>query len=167
MKRIIMAIAVCAFMTGGLFAQSKIGHVNSQDILAELPERADAEKQAQDLRENLENRINAMVAEYQNKGQTYQNLPATATQTERESLQNELIAMEQNIQNAENSARNEIAQKEQELIQPMLEKVQNAINDVAKENEFSYILDTSVGVVVFFDGGEDIGPLVKQKLGMQ
>lgn len=154
-------------MAGGLFAQSKIGHVNSQEILSELPERADAEKQAQNLRESLEKRINAMVAEYQNKGQAYQNLPASATQTERESLQNELIAMEQNIQNAENSARNEIAQKEQELIQPMLEKVQNAINDVAKENEFSYILDTSVGVVVFFEGGEDIGPLVKQKLGMQ
>ena len=49
----------------------------------------------------------------------------------------------------------------------MLEKANTAIEAVAKENEYSYILDTSAGVVLYFPETDDILPLVKTKLGIQ
>ena len=59
-----------------------------------------------------------------------------------------------------------IMQKEQELLQPLIERAKTAINEVAKEKGYTYILDTGTGVVVFFDDTDDITPFVKKKLGI-
>jgi len=50
-------------------------------------------------------------------------------------------------------------------LMPMIERVQDAINDVGAENGFTYIFDTSTGATVY-TGGEDVGSLVRAKLGM-
>ena len=167
MKRIFILIALISTFSTAAIAQSKVGHINSQEILAALPARADAEKKAQDFAAEKQKMIEAMYAEYQASAQKYQNFPADATQTERSSLQTQILDMEGRIQNAETQARQDIAAMEQELITPMLTQVQDAINAVAKANGYSYVFDTSTGVVVFFEGGEDIAPLVKANLGLQ
>ena len=167
MKRIFLLFALIGTFSTAAIAQSKVGHINSQDILAALPARVTAEKKAQDFAAEKQKMIEAMYAEYQTSAQKYQNLPAEATQTERTSLQKSILEMEGRIQNAETQARQDIAAMELELITPMLTQVQDAINAVAKANGFSYVLDTSTGVVVYFDGGEDLAPLVKANLGLQ
>ena len=52
---------------------------------------------------------------------------------------------------------------------PIIEKAQEAVNKVAADNGFTYILDASASkaVVVYLDGGDDIMPLVKAELGIQ
>jgi Skp family chaperone for outer membrane proteins len=52
---------------------------------------------------------------------------------------------------------------------PIIEKAQEAVNKVAADNGFAYVLDASASkaVVVYLDGGEDIMPLVKAELGIQ
>ncbi|MEM7161295.1 MAG: OmpH family outer membrane protein [Bacteroidota bacterium] len=167
MKQILLLIAFVGTFSINAIAQSKVGHVNSQEILAALPERVEAEQKAEAFAKEKENLIQAMVAEYQGVIAKAQGLPETATQTERLSLQNQLVELEERIGKAQQTAQQEIASFEQELVKPMLDRVQNAINAVAGANGFAYILDTSTGVVVFADGGEDIGPLVKANLGLQ
>jgi outer membrane protein len=51
-------------------------------------------------------------------------------------------------------------------MEPMIEKANQAIEDVAKENGYTYILDTSAGTVLYFPESDDILPLVKTKLGL-
>ena len=67
------------------------------------------------------------------------------------------------------SAQQELQRKQMDLMLPIIEKAQEAINTVAKSNSFTYILDSSAGkaVVVFLENGEDIMPLVKAELGIQ
>lgn len=166
MKQIVLLIALVSTFSTATIAQAKIGHINSQEVLSVLPQRAEAEKKAQDFAADKQKMIEAMYAEYQASAQKYQDLPVSATNTERTSLQTSILQMEERIQNAETQARQDIAAMEQELITPMLTQVQDAINAVAKANGFSYILDTSTGLVVFFEGGEDIAPLVKANLGL-
>ena len=52
------------------------------------------------------------------------------------------------------------------FMQPMIEKANQAINDVAKENGFTYVFDTASGSLLVFPDGDDILPLVKTKLGL-
>jgi outer membrane protein len=66
------------------------------------------------------------------------------------------------------SAQQELQSKEVELITPVLEKLQNAIDEVAAEMKVSYVLDASQskGMVIYSKGGTNLMSAVKLKLGM-
>lgn len=162
MKRavlILMVLAGSAIMTQA----QKIGHTNIQELLMLLPERAEAEKQIQNLAKTLESRLSAMSAEYQQKVQTYQNEQNTMSATIRDSEARSIMELEQRISEFQQNAQNEIQQKENELLDPMIRRLTKAIEEVGKETGFEYILDTSSGTVLY-KGGEDVTPLVKAKL---
>jgi len=52
-------------------------------------------------------------------------------------------------------------------LQPIIDKAKKAIDDVAKDGNYTLILDSSVGVVLYSIDGDDILPAVKKKLGIQ
>ena len=60
----------------------------------------------------------------------------------------------------------QIGKKQQELYQPVFDKVNKAIADVAKENGFTYIVDATKGSLLFADDKFDIQSLVRTKLGL-
>ncbi len=128
-----------------------------------LPERADAEKKIQNLAQTLEKRLKAMTSEYQQKVQTYQNDQGEMSATIRESEARSIMELEQRINEFQQNAQNEIQQKENELLEPMITRLTKAIEQVGKDHGFLYILDTSSGTVLY-KGGEDVTPLVKQHL---
>ncbi|MGY8988737.1 MAG: OmpH family outer membrane protein, partial [Flavobacteriales bacterium] len=57
-------------------------------------------------------------------------------------------------------------QKEQELLQPILKKAQNAIDEVADKGKYTYILDSSAGLILYSKDSEDILDKVKKELGL-
>jgi outer membrane protein len=65
----------------------------------------------------------------------------------------------------QNSAQEDIEEKQFDLLKPFQDKLQKAINDVAKEGQYSYIFDTQI--LLYSDGGEDITASVKKKLEMK
>ena len=60
----------------------------------------------------------------------------------------------------------QLASKRQELLQPILDNISLKIEEVAKENGYSYILDESQGTILFKDDNLDVTTLVKAKLGI-
>jgi outer membrane protein len=93
----------------------------------------------------------------------------TWTQLRLQKEQEELEAMGQRIMAFNQSAQQELQRKQMDLMLPIIEKAQEAVNKVAADNGFAYVLDASASkaVVVYLDGGEDIMPLVKAELGIQ
>lgn len=102
--------------------------------------------------------LQTKFAEYQAKSETW---PAAI----REQKERELQGLDQGLQEFGSTVQNELAATEQELLMPMIERVQAAINAVGAENGFTYIFDSSTGATVY-NGGEDVSELVKVKLGM-
>ena len=78
----------------------------------------------------------------------------------------EITDLEKRITEFQQTAEADLQKKEQSLLQPIIDKAKNAINEVAKEGSFTYILDSSVGVVLYSVESDDILPLVKKKLGL-
>jgi outer membrane protein len=145
----------------------KLGHIDRQQLMLMLPERKDAETKMQAFAKTLDDRLKAMGTEYQTKMADAQARAETMTQTEKEMVVREIQELEQRITAAQEKAQEDLAKQEEELLKPMVDKTNKAINDVASENNFTYIFDTSTGFVLYYDKGEDILPLVKTKLGIQ
>lgn len=168
MKRITLTLAILLAGCNALLAQApKLGHIDRQRLLLTLPERKGAEEKMQAFAKTLDERLKAMGAEYQAKMADAQSKAETMTQTEKEMVVREINELEQRIQAAQEKAQEDLAKQEEELLKPMVEKTSQAIKDVANEKGFTYIFDVSTGMVLFYDKGEDIMPLVKAKLGIQ
>lgn len=146
----------------------KLGHVDRTQLMLALPERTEAKTKLEGFAKTLEARLKAMGDEYTTKAAIVQDPPAGMTGTELDMAKRELMELEERITAAQERAQEDVARMEQELMQPMVVKVTNAIAEVAASNGFTYILDSSAGgALIYWDKGEDILPLVKTKLGIQ
>jgi outer membrane protein len=171
MKAIKKAVAlfslVVLFASFG-YAQStlKLGHIDSNEILALMPETDSLQNELKNYAEYLDQQMNTMAMEYQSKITDYQENVATMSDLIRQTKEKEITDLQARIQAFQQSADQDLSTKQAELFNPLIEKVKNAINEVGRENGYTYILDVGAGAVVFFEGGDDVLPLVKKKLGI-
>lgn len=166
MRKLLLTLCVLAATQFSVHAQNqKIGHLNVQDLMLEMPERSQAETKLKEFAGVLDSRLKTMGDEYQSKLATAQQNEATMTNTEKEFALSELAELEERITKAQRKAQEDIAKQEQELLQPMVKRAQAAIDAVAKANGFAYVLDSSTGVIPYFEGGTDVTDLVKTELG--
>ncbi|MBX2979723.1 MAG: OmpH family outer membrane protein [Flavobacteriales bacterium] len=168
MKQLVLAVVMLLSAAPSALAQTdlKLGHIDRQKLMLMLPERKDAEAKMQKFAEELERRLKAMGAEYQSMVEQAQRDGQNMTQTQQQAMIRDINEMEQRIQAAQEKAQEDLARQEEELLRPMVERTNKAIDEVAKANNFTYVFDTSTGFVLYFDKGEDIMPLVKTKLGI-
>jgi outer membrane protein len=169
--RKLFGVAVIASLSLSASAQLKIGHVNSQELLSMMPEADSAQKKIEKLAQDHSLLMEEMSVEFNKKYDEY--LKKLDDQTNpmsplvKSSKEAELQELQQRIQTFEQQASQEIQQQKMVLFQPIQEKAVKAINDVAAENGFTYILDSGVGVILYSaPNSEDILPLVKKKLGL-
>lgn len=168
MKNLVLTIALLLAAAPAAMAQTvKLGHIDRQKLMLTLPERKDAETKMQAFAKTLDDRLKAMGAEYEAKVTDAQARADKMTQTEKEIAVREIGELEERIQAAQQKAQEDLAKQEEELLKPMVDRTNAAIADVAAANNFTYIFDVSTGMVLFYDKGEDILPLVKAKLGIQ
>lgn len=168
-KKIALLLCVAALLPIGAMAQTlKIGHVNSQEIIALMPEIEAMEKQMKDAGDQWEKELLKMREEYFAKIKQFQDTQATLSESIKQARQAELADMEQRITTLNQTAQNDLAKKNQDLAAPILEKVRKAINDVAAENGFTYIFDmASQSIIYTSPSSSDITALVKKKLNLK
>ena len=90
----------------------------------------------------------------------------TAVDAEVQEIANSMREMETRIQEVQRVAQEDIGKKQQELYAPIEQKVFTAINAVAKEKGYAYVLDISNGGIPYFGGGDDLTADIKSKLGI-
>jgi len=172
MKKKALMTIVCVMVLIGTNALGqttyKFGHINSQDLLTAMPERDSAQVVLENYAQKLEDQLDVMNVEYNKKLQEYMAERDNLSQLIRETKEQDLTDMQQRIQRFQNTAQQDMQMKQAEVMQPIVEKAQNAIKEVAESNNYTYIFDLAGGAVLYFsDDSEDILPLVKAKLGIQ
>jgi outer membrane protein len=170
MKNILKAVLVITLMIAATtaWAQSnlKIGYIDSQALIELMPQKDSVETQLVAYQRSLEEQIGAMYLEYQNKVADYTNNVDGMSDIIKQTKEREIADLETRITEFQQSAEQEFGIKQQELYDPLITKAKDAINEVAKANGYTYILDVSMGVVLYFEGGDDVLPLVRAKLGL-
>lgn len=168
MKKSVLTLILAVFAFAGVQAQTptKLGHIDRQALMLMLPERKDAEKKMQDFATTLDNRLKAMGEEYKAMVAKAQADGPTMTQTQQQDAMRQLQDLETRIGDAQEKAKEDLAKQEEELLAPMVKRTNDAIKAVAEANNFTYIFDSSTGMVLYYEKGEDILPLVKKQLGI-
>ena len=160
-----MGVLVVSFP---LQAQSvKIGYVNTAEILQAMPEAAKAQEELQKYAQQLEEQLQQMMDEYQQKLAEYEENKELWPQTVREIKEKEILTLQLNIQEYRLKAQQDLQIKQQELMQPIVEKIQRAVEEVARERGYDYVIDASTGVLLVSPPGDDLTLYVKRKLGLQ
>lgn len=169
-KFLTIAIILGATLMGShSFAQKqyKFGHVDSNQLLSMMPERANAKVELENYAKQLESTLMAMQTEFERKYQDYSTSADSLSPFIRQTKEAELQEMQQRIQTFQQSAQQDLGQKENELLQPIIAKARKAIDDVAEEGGYIYIFDIGNGSILHFSSdSEDILPVVKAKLGI-
>jgi len=168
MKKLILLLAI-ASVAFTVQAQNKIGHLSVDQLSASMPETKAAQTQLENEAKSLEAQMTEMQSELEKKIQSFRQTEGTMTDLTRETKYNEIQDLDRRIQEFQAKAQESLGRKQEELLIPVLEKAQQAITDVANENGFTYILDSSQskGVVVFNENGIDVTALVQAKLGIK
>ena len=168
-KNIATAAAIITLTTSAANAQDlKFAHIDSQKVLSELPEYTAAGAQLQEEAKKLEDQLRIMTNEIQQKYQEYVSKRDSLPELIRATKEKELQDSNDRIQSYQQLAQQSLQQKEQQLLTPVIEKFQQALDAVGKENGFIYILDVTSQVVLYHsEQSTDAAPLVKAKLGVK
>ena len=160
---ILIALASMVGLTEAV--AQKFGHLDAQEVLLSLPERAEAQASIESAAGEYETEVARMQSELETKFADYQAKASTWPDAIRQQKERELQQLDAGLQEFGVTIQNDLAQMEQQLLSPMIERVRKAIEDVGKEQGYTYIFDTSTGVTLY-NGGDDVTDLVKTKLGM-
>lgn len=150
---------------GNVMAQ-KIAHINLNDLLLLMPERKKAETDIQEYAKTLDGQMRTMNAEYESKVQEYTSKETIMTEPVKIDKQKEIADLEERIRNFQTTAQESLQKKQNELLEPMIAKAKKSVEEVAKENSYKYVIDSSQGILLYSDAADDIMPLVKKKLGL-
>ena len=164
MKKIGLLVLL-TLLTVSTYAQ-KFGHLNAQELISIMPERDKAVEQLQDYAKGLESQLMSMQAEYQSMIEDYQNNEVSYDDLTKQDKIAEIQGLEQRITTFQQSAQTSLQNKEIELLRPIEEKAQNAIYIVAEKGKYTYILDSSSGMLLYSKESEDILEKVKKELGL-
>ena len=148
-----------------VMAQSKVAHINTQQLISEMPEVIAAQNELKKLEDQYGKEMENSVKEFQTKAQTYQCDAQNQTDLINQQRQVELQEMQQRIQDFRETAAQELQKRSADMMRPLYEKARAAIEKVAAAQGFDYVLDSSPGGSVIMASGKDLLPDVKTSLG--
>jgi len=127
----------------------KVGHVDIMKILSDLPERDSAQVVLDKETKEIESTFEEMQVVYNKLVDDYTNGQSTYSELVKKAKEGEILDMQKRLQEFERNASAALQKRNTELIQPIYDKILKAIEKVATQNNFTYILDVSKGSVVF------------------
>ena len=147
LKKVLFPGVLFLLLAFGAQAQ-KIGYTNIELLMAYMPETQSISKQLENVSAALQKPIKIKEDYYQMKMMEYYEIaqsPNGFPAGEQQSREQELAKLEQEIQGAMQGAEQQLLGKQNELMYPIMQRIQDAINAVAEEEGFVYILNQTSG----------------------
>ena len=172
MKKILFPLVlILSVFTGISYSQLKIGYVDSKTILSKLPDAQDARQKLDGMIRDWQNELKKMEDQRKLKQDDYDRRKLIMTEQTRTELLDEIKKLDQQISDYRDKkfgTNGELFQKQEELMKPVQNKVFNAIQDVAKDEDLDFVFDRS-GQIMFLYAKDkyDITPQVMDKLKLQ
>jgi len=166
----IAGLALCLLLGAVSSQAQKFGYVDSNAILEGMPKVKEAESNLDALNKQLQAKGQKMMEDFQAKYEELQRKVQAGEITPKDQdAQTAILEEERNkIVQFDQDMQNQMAQKRDELLKPILEEVKTAITAVAKDNGYSYVFDGSpgVGILLYADETTNLTAQVKTKLGL-
>jgi outer membrane protein len=148
---------------------TKVGYADIDYIFTQMPESKQIESELKSLQTQLKNQIDGKYQEFQKKLQEYNANINNMIDAVKANTERELQQMQQNIEKLQQDAQVTVQNKNNALMEPVFTKVGKAIEEVAKENGYTFILSQQIGgldVILYGDEKNDVSDLVLKKMGV-
>ena len=163
-------LAGMLLVSAASMGQVKLGYLDSEALFTAMPERDSAIVKLEAYSAELQQQINVMREELQNKFQDYQKTLATDAPAVRASKETELQAVQERINQNTEIFQQDLMIMQRQLMEPIEEKMRTSIDKVSKANGITAVFDTAPGgPMLFHDPAAmtDLMPLVKADLGIK
>jgi outer membrane protein len=166
MKTTMKKTGIALLLIGGLTIAKaqKVAHISMDSLVMLMPETKTMKEVAQNYMKELEKTAISMDNELQTKYNDYLANEATMSDLVKKTKQEEFQSLQKRIEDFKQQAYQDNQRKQGELAQPIYEKAKKAIEAIAKEDGYKYVLDTSQGNVLYTEPTDDILLKVKKKL---
>ncbi|MFI3333422.1 MAG: OmpH family outer membrane protein [Rikenellaceae bacterium] len=169
MKKVMKVFMVVALTLSAttIFAQ-KLGRINMQEIIVSMPETTEMQTKLEAFRQDLVGNLETMQVELNNKFVDYQNTATTATDSVRSLKEKDIQDLQTRMEQFEQSAMQEMQAKQNELLQPIISKAQEAVKKVSQAGAYTVVYDLSVASLAYYDEASvtDLTSAVKAELGV-
>lgn len=157
--------------TSDVLAQDqKFGYLNSQELILLLPESKDADKALETYQTKLAEDFKVKVEKFQADAAAFQDeayVKKTLSPVQIEERGAALQKRQEALGKEEYDLGEKVSVKRNELLKPILEKIDTAIKAVGKEGGYTMIFDSSgMNIMLYTDTSTDVMALVKAKLGL-
>ena len=164
MKKLIVAVV----MGLGIFnasAQSKIGYISTDDLINVMPEAAKADTELKEYQASLQQQGEDMAKELDDKVAAFNKDSAKFTPSMKDIKRKELTDLYQRLGSWNQQAQEMYQQEAQKKIAPIRTKALEAIQTVAKENNYTYVFD--INSLLVYPPSDNLLELVKKKLNIK
>lgn len=165
-----LAGLVCASFLAQSQTTQKIGYAEWDYIFSQLPDYKRIEAELKTHVTQLENQLKAKIQDYENKLKAYQGMPATTPDAIRADRERELTQMQESITKFQQDAETSSRKKQNDLMEPVYTRVGKAISDVAKENDYTFIINPQTvqgaDILLYSDEKFNISDMVLKKMGV-
>ncbi len=167
MKKIAVILSLI-FLSVFSYAQ-KFACVDTEYILNNMPEYKQAQKELEEVSLQWQKDVENKLAEVDRMYRSYQAEALLLPEDLKTKRENEIVAAEREakaLQKQRFGSDGDLAKKRSELIKPIQDKIYNAIEKIAKEKNYSVILDKASGAtILFIDSKTDVSDIVLAELG--
>ena len=158
-------IALCCFGLSFTTQAQKIGYISADEVIALMPEASKVDAQLNEYQQALYSQAQMKKEEFDQKVAKFYADSAKLSSSLKEVQRTELQKEVQELSGAEQKIQQQFDAKRQELSLPIQRKLQGAIQEVARENGYTYVFPREALLVM--PPADDLGPLVKKKLGVK
>ena len=149
----------------------KLGYTNIDYVLSKTPEAKDIQNQLTIQRTQADNELKRMQKELEDKYGAYEKGAAQMSDVIRKDRETELQGLQGRIQEFGRTAETSLQTKYQQLVNPVVQKIQKAIDAVAKENAYTYVFNLDAGantipILLVAPEQDNITDMVLRKMGI-
>ena len=166
MKKLLLG-AVMALGIMNASAQTKIGYINTDELMSVMPEAAKIQTDLAEYQNSLQQQGVALQKEAQTKTDQYYIDSLKLSPSMKEIRRNELIKLYGRIQNYDQEAQEDAQRYAQTKVAPVRTKALDAIKAVAKERGYTFVIDDASTILLVMPPGDNLLPMVKTKLGIK
>ncbi|MEZ5197738.1 MAG: OmpH family outer membrane protein [Bacteroidales bacterium] len=158
------------FFCGSLqsFSQTKIklGHLDFAALYSLMPGLDSVKKVFETYNKSIQEQYTAMQTELENKFMDYQANADGMSVIIRQTKEAEINDLKERLDAFEQQASQDLQDKEVELTTPIIEKARKAVEKVAKNNGYTYVFNSTEGLLMYAEPADNIIEMVKAELGI-
>lgn len=148
-------------------AQTKIGHINSEQALGLMPEAIKVDAEIKEYQNSLVQQGQDLQAEVQKKSDDFVKDSGTFSAQKKEIIRSEIVKLYQRLQGYETEMQESLQKYADNKINPLRAKLFEAIKVVAKEKGYAYVINEASNALLISPDADDLLPAVKLKLGIK